>query len=75
MVNICYQKHKERFRKEARARYQNLSEEEKDKRLQKVQDRYPNLPEDQKQKYMKNMNIYIYEIYKYMKKYYLAHKK
>ena len=27
-----YQKHKERLRKEARERYQSLSEEEKDKR-------------------------------------------
>ena len=29
MVNKYYQKHKERLRKEARERYQNLSEEEK----------------------------------------------
>ena len=32
MINKCYQKHKERLRREARERYQNLSEEEKDKR-------------------------------------------
>ena len=32
MVHKSYLKHKERFRKEARERYQNLSEEEKDKR-------------------------------------------
>ena len=32
MVNKYYQKHKERLRKEARERFQNLSEEEKDKR-------------------------------------------
>ena len=31
MVNKYYQKHKEKLRKEARERYQNLSEEEKDK--------------------------------------------
>ena len=31
MVNKYYQKHKERLLKEARQRYQNLSEEEKDK--------------------------------------------
>ena len=36
MVNKYYQKHKERLRKEARERYQNLSEEEKDKRQKKV---------------------------------------
>ena len=32
MVSKYYQKHKEKLRKEARERYQNLSEEEKDKR-------------------------------------------
>ena len=32
MVHKYYQKHKERLWKEARERYQNLSEEEKDKR-------------------------------------------
>ena len=32
MINKCFQKHKERLRREARERYQNLSEEEKDKR-------------------------------------------
>ena len=31
MVNKYYQKHKENLRKEAPERYQNLSEEEKDK--------------------------------------------
>ena len=32
MTNNYYQKQKERLRKEARKRYQNLSEEEKDKK-------------------------------------------
>ena len=32
MVNDYYQKHKGRPEKEARERYQNISEEEKDKR-------------------------------------------
>ena len=32
MTNRYYQKHKERPRKEAREKYQNRSEEEKDKR-------------------------------------------
>ena len=31
-----YQKHKEKLRKKDRKRYQNLSEEEKDKRQKKV---------------------------------------
>ena len=35
MVNKYYHKHKERLQKEARERYQNLSEEEKDKRQKK----------------------------------------
>ena len=32
MTNNYYQKHKERLRKETRKKYQNLSEEEKNKR-------------------------------------------
>ena len=64
MVNKYYQKHKEKLQKEARERYQNLSEEEKDKRQKNVPDRYQNLPEEQKQKLLE-----------YMKKYYLAQKK
>ena len=32
MLNNCYQKHKEKLPKEPRKRYQNLSEEEKDKK-------------------------------------------
>ena len=32
MVKNYYQKHKERLQKEAHERYQNLSEEEKDRR-------------------------------------------
>ena len=35
MVIKYYQKHKEKIRKEARERYKNLSEEEKDKRQKK----------------------------------------
>ena len=35
MLNKYYQKHKERLQKKARERYQNLSEEEKDKRREK----------------------------------------
>ena len=38
MVNKYYQKHKRRLLKEARERYQNLSEEEKDRGRKKVQD-------------------------------------
>ena len=42
MVNHYYQKHTERLRKEASERYQNLSEEEKDKRQKKARERYQN---------------------------------
>ena len=35
MVNMYYQKHKERLQKKARERYQNLSEEKKDKTREK----------------------------------------
>ena len=37
MVSKYYQKHKERLQKEARERYQNLSEEEKDKRRKRLE--------------------------------------
>ena len=39
MVNKYYQKHKEKLLTKAHERYQNLSEEEKDKRRKKVRDR------------------------------------
>ena len=64
MTNKYYQKHKERLRKEAHEKYQNISEEEKDKRQIRVQERYQNLPKEQKQKLLE-----------YMKLYYLVHKK
>ena len=37
MVNKYYQKHKERLRKETRERYQNLSEDEQDKKQKKLE--------------------------------------
>ena len=48
MTNKYHQKHKERLRKEAREKYQNLSKEEKDKRRKKAQERYQNLTEEEK---------------------------
>ena len=59
MTNKYYQKHKERLGKEARKRYQNLAEEEKEKKGGSK-----NPSEKQKQK-----------LVEYMKNYYLAHKK
>ena len=60
MTNKYYQEHKKRLRE----RYQNLSEEEKDRWQKKVQNRYENLPEEQKQKLLE-----------YINKYYFAHKR
>ena len=37
MSSKYYQKHKQRLQKEARERYQNLSEEEKDKRIKRLE--------------------------------------
>ena len=45
-----YQKHKEKLRKEARERHQNLSEEEKEKRQKNAQGRYENLSEEENEK-------------------------
>ena len=45
-----YQKNKERLRKKALGRYQNLSKEEKEKKRQYVHERYKNLSEDEKHK-------------------------
>ena len=46
-----YQKQKERLQKEARERYQNLSEEVKDKRQKKARERYQHLIEEKKDKW------------------------
>ena len=62
MVNKCYQKPKERLWKKACERYQNCSEEEKDKMEKKVWDKKMFA-----RKKKKNCE--------YMKKYYLAHTK
>ena len=48
--NGKYLKHKEKVRKEAHERYQNLSEEEKEIRQKRAQDIYQNLSEEEKEK-------------------------
>ena len=50
MTQEYYQKHKERLQKEARERYQNLSEEEKEKRRRKARERHQNLTEEENKK-------------------------
>ena len=52
-----YQRNKERLKKEARDKYRNLSEEEKNKKREYGKNRYHNMPEEKKQKlkeYQKN---------------------
>ena len=63
MVKKCYQKPKERLWKKACERYQNCSEEEKDKMEKKVWDK------KMFARKKKKTNC------EYMKKYYLAHTK
>ena len=50
MLTGYYQKNKERLSKKVRERYQNLPEEEKDKRHQYAPDQYRNLSEEEKVK-------------------------
>ena len=40
MTSKCYQKYNENLQKEATERYQNVSEEEKDKRQKRTRERY-----------------------------------
>ena len=40
MTSKCYQKYNENLQKEATERYQNVSEEEKDKRQKRIRERY-----------------------------------
>ena len=69
MVNKYYKKNKEKLQKEARERYQNLSEEEKEKRRKKASGRYENLSEENEKRQYHRDQV------EYMKNYYLAHKK
>ena len=50
MSNRYYQKNKEKLRKEAHERHQNLCEEQIDKSWKKVRERYQNLTEEEKEK-------------------------
>ena len=58
MVNKYYQKNKEKLQNEARERYQNPSEEEKEKKCQYHCDRTKNLSEEEKQKKVEYMGNY-----------------
>ena len=75
MTSNYYQKHKEKLRKEARERYQNVSEKGKDKRQKKAGDRYQNLSEEERECNKNNSEEEKEKEVKYMRNYYLAHKK
>ena len=64
MVNKYYRKNKEKLPKKACERYQNLSEEDKEKKRQYNRVRNKNLSEEEKEKKVG-----------YIRNYYLAHKK
>ena len=76
MPNSYYQKRKERLRKKACERYQNLSEEKKIKG-KKAQERYQNLTEEEK-KESRNKNLSEekkMKLAEYRRNYYLTPKK
>ena len=56
MTSRYYQIHEERLQKEAREKYQNLLEEEKDKRQKTAWKRYQNFTEEEKDK-RRNKNL------------------
>ena len=81
MANKYYQKHKEKLQKEARERYQNISEKEKEKKhhyllmkkilMKKIKIYYYSLYKKKKLKYF----FYIFFLYiKMSNKYYQKHK-
>ena len=74
-VNKSYQTRKERLRKEALERYQNLSAEERDKRQKKAGERYQNFTEEEKELRCQYYQERKKKLPDYRRKYYLAHKK
>ena len=74
MINKYYEKHKEKLRKDARERYQNLSKEEKDKRRKKARERYQNFIEEEKEKRGQYYQERKQKLPKYRRNYYLTQK-
>ena len=74
MVNKHYQKHKERLQKQARERYQTLSEEKKDKRQEKAREIYQNLTEEEKKR-LRYYQERKKNLPQYRRNYHLTHKK
>ena len=54
-TNNCYQKNKEKLRKKACGKYQNLSKEEKEKKRQYGRERFKNFLEDEYRKIFSRM--------------------
>ena len=75
MVNKYYQKHKEKLRKKAFERYQNLSEEEKHKSPQKARERYQNFTREEKEKRCHYQQEHKQKLHEYRRNCYLTHKK
>ena len=71
IVSKYYQKQKWNTPK----RYQNLSEEEKDKRRRKVRERYRNFTKVEKAKMRQYYHEHKRKLPDYRRKFYLAHKK
>ena len=54
-----YQRNKERLKKQARDKYRNLSEEEKNKKREYGKNRYHNMSEEKKQKLKETKKIIV----------------
>ena len=75
MVNKYYQRNKEKLQKEAREKYQNLSEEEKDKKHKYARERQQNFTEEEKEKSRHYYQEHKRKLPEYRRNYYLAHNK
>ena len=75
MVNNYYQKHEERLRKEAREKYQNLSEKENGKRQKMTRERCQNFTEEEKETRCQHYQEHKKKLPEYRNNYYLTHKK
>ena len=73
MISKYYQKNKEKLQKEARERYQNLSEEEKTKSA--INKRYQNFTKKEKEEGRHYYQEHKQKLPEYRRNYYLAHKK
>ena len=73
MANNFYQKHRERLRKKAHERYQNISEEEKDNSQKNTNERYSNFTEEEKENRWECYQERKQKLPKYRRNCYLTH--